>query len=95
MPYSMHVLGVTKTQIVREVLLPVLLPAIPTAIVLYVLQHAIEPSSLLSIIGVAGTGLLLYLIGYLNWGASEVERQTCRSVLLSTIRSAEASLKRS
>jgi hypothetical protein len=44
---------------------------------------------------VAGTGLLVYLIGYLNWGASEVERQTCRSVVHSTIRSAEASLKRS
>ena len=95
LPYSVKVIGVTKAQVVKEVFLPVLLPAIPTTIVLYVLQHAIEPSSLLSILLVAGTGLLVYLIGYLNWSASEVERQTCRSVVLSTIRSAEACLKRS
>jgi O-antigen/teichoic acid export membrane protein len=93
LPYSMHVIGITKTQVVKEVFLPVLFPAIPTAIVLYVLQHAIEPSSILSIVVVAGTGLLVYLIGYLNWGASEVEQQIFRSVVLSTVGFAEARIK--
>jgi len=43
---------------------------------------------------VVGIGLLVYVIGYLNWGASKVERQTCRSFALSTIRFAETCLKR-
>jgi len=95
LPYSMGVIGVSSTQVVKEVLLPALLPAIPTAIVLYVLQDAIEASSLLSIMVVAAIGLLVYAIGYLNFGASEAERQTCRSFALRTIRFAESCLKRS
>jgi hypothetical protein len=50
----------------------------------------LERSSLLSIMVVAGIGLLEYVIGYLNWAASEVEWQPCRSFALSTIRYAEA-----
>ena len=94
LPYSMHVLGVSKTQVVKEVFLPALLPVIPTVIVLYLLQYAIEPSSLLSIIAVAGIGFLVYVVGYLNLGASEMERQTCRGLMLNTIRFAEACFKR-
>ncbi len=44
---------------------------------------------------VAVIGLLVYVIGYLNWGASEVERQTFRNFALGTIRLAESCLKRS
>jgi O-antigen/teichoic acid export membrane protein len=95
LPYAMRTLGVSMTEFLKEICLPTLLPVIPTAVVLYILQHAIEPSSLLSIMVVAVIGLLVYVIGYLNWGASEVERQTCRSLVLSTIRFAEACLKRS
>jgi O-antigen/teichoic acid export membrane protein len=94
LPYALRVIGVSKTQILKDVFLPALLPAIPTAIVLYVLRHTFEPSSLLSIMVVAGIGLLVYVIGYLSVGASEVERQTCRSFVLSTVRFAEARLKR-
>ncbi|HEX7768123.1 MAG TPA: polysaccharide biosynthesis C-terminal domain-containing protein, partial [Nitrospira sp.] len=95
LPYSMHVIGVSPTQVVKEAFLPAMLPAIPATIVLYVLQQAIEPSSLLSIMVVAGIGFLVYVVGYFNWGASEVERQTCRHLALSTTRFAESCLKRS
>lgn len=95
LPYSMYVIGVSTTQIVKEVYLPAMLPAIPATIVLYALRETIEPSSLLSIMVVAGIGLLLYVMGYFNWGASEAERQTCRNFALSTTRFAESCLKRS
>ena len=95
LPYAMHVIGVSTTQVIKEVFLPALLPAIPTVILLYFLQHAIEPSSLLSVMVVAGIGLLVYVIGYLNWGASQVERQTFRSFALSTVHRAQSCLKRS
>src|SRR5262249_5532016 len=95
LPYAMRTLGVSITELFKEICLPTLLPMVPTALVLYLLQHAIEPSSLLSIMVVAVIGLLVYLIGYLNWGASEVERQTFRSLALGTLRFAESCLKRS
>ena len=75
--------------------LPALLPSLPMVLVLYALEHVIKPLSLPSIMVVAGTGLCVYLIGYLSWGASEAERETCRSFALSTARFAVACFKRS
>jgi O-antigen/teichoic acid export membrane protein len=95
LPYAMRTIGVSITELLKEICLPALLPVVPMAVVLYILQHAIEPSSLYSIMVVAGIGLLVYVIGYLNWGASEVERQTFRNLAHGTIRFAESCLKRS
>jgi O-antigen/teichoic acid export membrane protein len=86
LPYSMRVIGVSQTQVGKEVFLPAFLPAIPAAVPLYVIQHAIQPSSLLSIMVVTGIGFLVYLIGYLHLGASEIERQTCRSFAMGAVR---------
>jgi hypothetical protein len=69
------------------------LPAIPTAIVLP-LQQAIEPASLIAIVFVAAIGFLVYVIGHLSLSASEVERLSCRSLKLNTIRFAQACFKR-
>jgi len=95
LPYAMRVTGVSKTQVVKEVFLPALLPAVPTAIVLYLLQHAIEPSSLFAIVFVGGVGFWMYVILYLSLGASEFERQICRNFALGTVRFAESCLRRS
>jgi len=94
LPYSMRVIGVNATEALKEIFLPALLPAVPMMIILYILQLLVEPLSLLSIMVVASVGVLVYTIGYLSVGASEIERQTCRSVALSTIRFAETCLKR-
>jgi len=94
LPYSMRVIGVSKAQVIKEIFLPAMLPVIPTVIVLYVIQHAIEPSSLFSIMVVAGSGVLAYMVGYLGVGANEIERQTCRNFALDTIRLAQSGVKR-
>jgi O-antigen/teichoic acid export membrane protein len=94
LPYATRVIGVSATEALKEIFLPALLPAIPLVILLYVLQQAIEPSSLLSIMVMAGSGVLVYMLGYLSVGASQVERQTYRRLALSTIRFAETHLKR-
>jgi len=62
--------------------------------VTYMLREALEPTSLFSIVALVGLSLLVYVIGYLSMGASELERQTYRSFALSTLRSAELHLKR-
>jgi O-antigen/teichoic acid export membrane protein len=93
-PYVLKVVGVSTTRVLKDALLPALLPAIPSATVLYLLEQAIEPTSLASIGPVAGIGFLVYVIGYLSWGASEIERQTWRSFAVGTVRFAETCLKR-
>src|SRR5439155_2145962 len=95
LPYALRVIGVRATEALKEILLPASLPTVPMAITLYVSQKMLEPSSLLSIIVVAGIGVLVYTIGYLSFGACEAERETCRSFALSTIRFAGSCLKRS
>jgi O-antigen/teichoic acid export membrane protein len=94
LPYALRVIDVRATEALKEIVLPALLPAVPMAIILYVTQTLLEPRSLLSIMVVAGIGVLVYAIGYLSVGACESERATCRSFALSTIRFAEACLKR-
>jgi len=44
---------------------------------------------------VAATGLLVYMLGYLAVGASEVERQAYRGLVATGLRQAEARLRRS
>lgn len=94
LPYAMRVIGVTKTQLIKEVLLPAFVPGFPTIIVLYVLQQAIEPSSLLSIMSVGAIGAFVYLTAYLNMGSSKIERQTYRNLVSGKIRMAESYFKR-
>jgi O-antigen/teichoic acid export membrane protein len=95
LPYTTRVLGVRVAEALKDIFLPALLPVIPMVVLLYVLQHAIKPSSFLSIMVVAGISLLVYAIGYLGVGASKIELETYRSLAFSTIRFAEVRLKRS
>jgi len=89
----MRVIGVGAIKALKEIFLPALMPAVPMVMMIYLLQQAIEPSSPLSIMAVAGIGLLVYVIGYLSVGASQVERQTCRSFVVCTVQFAKARLK--
>lgn len=95
LPYSMSVIGVSKSQLANQAFLPALLPAIPAALVLYILQRAIEPFSWLTIVVASSIGVFVYIIGYLNLAASEVERQTCRSFAVGAARYVEARLTHS
>lgn len=95
LPYAMRLLGVSARDGVREILVPAVAPVVPMGMVLYGLQRAVEPSSWPSIVLVAGPGLLVYAIGYLSFGATRVERETYRGCAVSTLRFAEACLKRS
>jgi O-antigen/teichoic acid export membrane protein len=93
LPYSMRVIGVTSTEVLREIVLPAFLPAVPMAAVLYLLVQTVQPASLIPLVGVAGAGLIVYLIGYVGFGARGIERQTYHSMARSTIRFAKAHIK--
>jgi O-antigen/teichoic acid export membrane protein len=95
LPYAMRVMGVGAREAIREIYLPVLVPLLPTVIVLHVLRVALEPTSATLVILVAGTGALVYAAGYLALGASQSERLVWRDLALSTWRVAGLAWRRS
>jgi O-antigen/teichoic acid export membrane protein len=95
MPHAMRILNISGRRMVAEVFLPAFLPAVPMTIVVSLLQIAFPISSWLSIGCVAGIGLIVYVAGYLAFGASAVERQTWHGLAFSALRSARIHLKQS
>lgn len=94
-PYAMRSIGVTADEALKRIFLPALLPAVPMAVMLYTLERIVAPASLFSVAGIACVGLLVYALGYLSLGATELERQICHGLVLNTIRFARAHLRRS
>jgi O-antigen/teichoic acid export membrane protein len=81
LPYAMRVNNISARTLLTEALFPTLIPALPMALVLYGLRQILQPASLISIASVGGFGLLVYAAIYLGVGASEIERQTIRSIV--------------
>jgi len=95
MPYAMQVLNVGPNMVLKEVLLPTVLPAVPMVLVLHFFKQVVEPASLLSIMAIATTGSLVYAIIYLTVGASQIERGIFRSFIFNAFRFAGTHFKRS
>jgi peptidoglycan biosynthesis protein MviN/MurJ (putative lipid II flippase) len=95
MPHTMRILNISGRRMITEVLLPAFLPAVPMIIVVYLLQIIFPISSWLSIACAASAGLIVYVIGYLSFGASAVERQTWNGLAFSALRFARIHLKQS
>jgi hypothetical protein len=93
MPYAMNVIGISAREAVSEIWLPTLMPAIPAALLLYLLKAAFQPSSWAVLAAIAAAGLLVYVGGYLSLGATAIERETYTRLVLNTIRLARARLK--
>lgn len=93
-PYAQRVIGVGRRESWKEMLWPVLAPAVPAVAVLLALRAVVHPSALLPLAAVACAGLLTYLIGYLRVGASELERRTYEDLARGAIHFAEARLGR-
>ena len=81
LPYAMRVIGIRAAVLVKEILLPTFLPAVPTALALTLMERAIKPSSLFPVGLIGGVGILVYAAVYLCVGASRVERQVYRGVV--------------
>jgi O-antigen/teichoic acid export membrane protein len=95
MPHTMRILNISGRRMITEAFLPALLPAVPMIIVVYLLQALIPISSWLALACVAGIGLIVYVIGYLSFGASAVERQTWNGLAFSAWHFARVHLKQS
>jgi O-antigen/teichoic acid export membrane protein len=95
LPYAMRVMEVRLSTALKEIFLPPILAAVPMAIILYILQQAIEASSLLGILLVTAIGFMVYMATYLSLTAGELERQIWRNFAHGSIRFAEAYRKSS
>jgi O-antigen/teichoic acid export membrane protein len=78
LPYTMRALGVDLRTAARLIILPVLLPAVPTAVALIVVRRLVRLASWPQLgIGVV-CGMALYAGLYLTLGATAAERQRYR-----------------
>ena len=93
LPYAMRVIGVSAREVLNEIVLPVFIPAIPMALVLYVWRHMLQPSAMVSLLTAGGVSIVVYMMGYLSAGVCKAERDTCTGAARSTIRIASGYLK--
>jgi stage V sporulation protein B len=74
LPHAMRTIGVGARDVLKEVFLPALVPAIPMMAVLYASQWLTEARSLLSLLCTVSIAGLVYVAGYLGL-ARDLERQ--------------------
>ena len=85
LPHAMKTMGVGPRRMLKEVLMPALVPAVPMAAVLYASQEVIEAHSLYSIVGTAALATLVYAVGCL-FVARDPERQVLHSLTRGALR---------
>jgi O-antigen/teichoic acid export membrane protein len=89
-PFAMRHYEVPMRTMLAEALAPGLLPAAPAILALFGLRAALDPSSLVAVIGVGAIGGLVYAAGYLSFSASADERLALRRAALGTLQLARA-----
>lgn len=81
LPYAMQTMEIAFTDLIRQIVLPTLLPAAPMVITYLLFRQTMVFSSFISIGAVAIIGTTIYFLSYLIVGASQFERDTLRSIL--------------
>jgi O-antigen/teichoic acid export membrane protein len=89
-PFAMRHYKVPARTMLAEALAPGLLPAVPAVLALFGLRAALDPTSLVAVIGVGAIGGLVYAAGYLSFSASADERLALRRAALGTLQLARA-----
>jgi len=78
LPYALRSVQVRPLEAVLEIAIPTLLPALPTAFVVWKLSALVAAGGgLLAVLAVSATGTLIYAVGYLAFPATGMERQAC------------------
>jgi O-antigen/teichoic acid export membrane protein len=95
LPYTARVTGLRVVDVVKMILLPALLPAVPSALLLYLLRETIAITSIFHLALVSAGGLIVYALTYFLIGAGEWERQSYHHLAQSGLRFATTYLRRS
>jgi O-antigen/teichoic acid export membrane protein len=94
LPYSLRHLGIGTRELLKETIVPALIPVFPMLLALYAMKQLLPAASIVSILAISATSALVYGISYLVLGASDLERRTCWSFATDAMRFAEARLRR-
>ena len=95
LPYTLRHTKVSLRQYLGEVVMPAVMPAVPMIVLLHVMIRALEPTSLLMLALIAGTGVGIYGLGYLALGATRDEREFVRRLVTGAWRAARTRVSRS
>jgi O-antigen/teichoic acid export membrane protein len=87
LPYTMRTLKISGQTMIREVLLPVVPPAIVLVVVLLLLSQSIALTSFIAIGFVGGIGVMIYLALYVALGKKLEERNIILNMLYSAYKS--------
>ncbi len=90
LPYTMRSIGAHLRDVISQVLVPALIPAIPSSLAIYALTKIIPLTSIISILFVGGSGLLVYIIAYLSVGTNTFERELFRNTSTNILQQARA-----
>ncbi len=95
LPYALRSVRVRPLEALREIGIPTLIPAIPTALVVWKLSALVGAGGgILAVIAVAAAGVIIYAVGYLAFPATKTERVACRRLVAEAARLAGAHLRR-
>lgn len=86
LPYTARLLRLSGRDVLAEIFLPALAPAVPALLVLVAARQWLSPSSFPSILLAAALGTAVYVAGYLRFGASAGERRLARGCVLGAFR---------
>ena len=75
LPYTLRIMGIKFKTVLREVILPVLIPATLLTASILLLRETIQPVSFISIAFIGGMCILTNLISYLVIGINLPERK--------------------
>lgn len=95
LPFTLRILNVNAGDAFKGIFFPALSPAIPMILVLYFFRQFVGAPTLSFLILSAGTGIAVYIFGYLLLGASKGERNTYRGIAFNLLRYAQAYWRRS
>jgi len=81
LPYTLRELQIDGRTVIKEIILPIILPSILLASVLLLLRANVRIESIISLGCVGGIGILSYLIMYISLGKNLHERRIIRDLI--------------
>jgi O-antigen/teichoic acid export membrane protein len=92
LPYTMWVIRVHVRDVLKQILIPALIPVIPLSITMYGLKEMVQPASFLSILLLGASGFMIYVLVYLCMETNKFERDIFRSILMNIVNQAKLRL---
>jgi O-antigen/teichoic acid export membrane protein len=92
-PYVIRAIKLSLQEVFHQVVLAVLIPAVPSSIAIYILTKILPLDSIFSILLVSGVGFIIYMLAYLRIQSNSFERELIRNIFVNIFQQARSSLR--